>query len=256
MREIETQSPETPLMFFDIDGTLAEGYAILSFAEYLADRDLIDPEAWKKMKVDTDKWASSQKADDDYREFATNLVDHYALGLKGRSQADIIMMGEVFFDSVKAGESSYKIFDYSLDLVRMLGQHGRTIAVSGSPLESLNPLINHLGIDDLRATESEVIDGIFTGRIIRNMAVDEAKASVVKEMKDIGYDKSKSFAFGDSPHDSPLLRAVDSENAFMMGVNPSLKAMGEEFNWTALPDSADVLSIVGARVYEVFGGED
>lgn len=255
MREIETLGPETPIALFDIDGTLTTGYTIYSFAEYLVGNNAFDPIAWEAMRADFETYGKSKKTNKDYEVFAVNLVDHYAQGLKGRSESDTIeRAGEFFEGAINGRIADYQILGFASELVGTMNKHGTTIAVSGSPKESLDPLIHHLGIEELWATELGVMDGIFTGNVIVNMALDKSKGDVVEQLKRVGYDKTRSFAFGDSPHDSPLLEVVDEHNAFIVGTNEDLFERGKG-TWTVLSTSEEVMPAVRTRVIEVFGGD-
>lgn len=254
LREIERLGPERPLVLFDIDGTLTKGYTIYSFAEYLVGNGVFDPNAWEAMEADFAVYRASQRTNDDYRVFAVNLVDHYAQGLKGHAVSDTVKRARDFFEEARNGKiADYKILDFAPELVRTMNRYGRTVAVSGSPIESLTPLIDYLGIPELKATELDVVDGIFTGNIIVNMALDISKSEIVEELKVKGYDRKHSFAFGDSPHDYPLLKAVD--NAFIVGYDAGLIKIGRKYNWPVLSNPEDVIPTVRARVTEIFGGD-
>lgn len=214
--------PEKPAYgFFDIDGTLTEGLTILSFAEFLQGKGCFLGSSWREIQRDFEVYGQSDKGLDAYRKFAINLVDHYADGLAGQRISFIDRQSEAFFEKALRGEvRGYKILHFSRDLVRAVGSHSKTIAISGSPTESLLPLKGYLGFDELRATTLETRDGIYTGRVSLNLAIDSSKEKVLGEYLREGIDFNHSFAFGDSPHDLPLLEAVG--NPFVLGSNSTL----------------------------------
>lgn len=259
MRQIEALGPEQPISLFDIDGTLTTGdssFTIFTFAKYLANQGLMDQEGWGAMQVDFDKYKNSESSKEDYKEFALNLVSHYAQGLKGRKLVDITTKAVDFLNDAIAGRiDGYQISNFSSGLVDIMNRHTITIAASGSPEESLTPLIQHLGISHLEATQLEVVDGVFTGNVIVNMAIDSSKGDIVEQLEKQGYDKEKSFAFGDSPHDKPLLGAVNELNAFGVGHNLELESMAKDNSWQVLKKPEEVIPAVRARVIEVFGGD-
>lgn len=252
MKEFEELGPNRPLVLFDIDGTLTQGFTILSFAEYLAKAGSMDQTTWQAMQTDFAIYSASGRKDNDYRTFAVNLVDHYAQGLKGQAVSDTIRKAEDFFEEAKNGRiSGYNISDFSGELVEIMSKFGRSVAVSGSPTEALTPLIRHLGITELRATKLEVVDGIFTGNVLINMALDTSKEEVVRELGIRGFDRKRSFAFGDSSHDAPLLEAVD--NPFIVGDNAELIERGKRLNWPVLSSPQDVIPSVRSRIATIFG---
>ena len=129
---------------------------------------------------------------------------------------------------------------------------GLTIAISGSPLESLLPLKQRLSFDELRTTTLEASEGVYTGGVTLNLAVDTAKRKVVEEyLTDI--DRARSFAFGDSIHDLPILEAVG--NPVVLGNNSALQAIGRERCWIVADNEREVLEQVRGRLKLVFGGK-
>lgn len=248
----EEQTPIfVPKAFFDIDGTLTEGFTIVSFAEFLSGRGLFNLSSWVEMQADFKTYGSSNKGKNDYELFARRLVDHYAQGLAGRSVLNTREEGQSFFNKVERGEiKGYKLFQFAEELVLAMRRVGITIAISGSPLESLLPLKQRLSFDELRATTLEVYGGVYTGRVASNLAIDTAKAEVVKGyLSDI--DRSRSFAFGDSVHDLPILEAV--ANPFVLGNNSGLQAIGRERGWIVASDEKEVFKKVQERIELVFG---
>lgn len=249
-RNIEILSQKTPIAFFDIDGTLAEGFAIFSFAEYLADRGSFKLKLWKQMQADFEIYKVSVKGEKSYRKFAIDLVDHYARGLKGQRLGQIKRKGELFFKEVRAKKlEGYRLFEYTEELVRLMRGIGKTIAISGSPIESLLPLKESLSFDEIRATTLEAEDDCFTGGVLLNLAIDTAKKRVVGEYLD-KMDIECSFAFGDSPHDLPILEAV--ANPFVLGNNQNLQRIGRERGWFVVSDGGEIINKVKNQVELLF----
>ena len=88
-----------------------------------------------------------------------------------------------------------------------------------------------------------------TGKVILNLAIDSAKSRIVGEYLE-RMDLARSFAFGDSPHDLPILEAV--ANPFVLGNNQSLRQIGEEREWFVLADSDGVIDGVRNRISLLF----
>lgn len=249
----EEQAPVfVPKSFFDIDGTLTEGFTIVSFAEFLSGHGQFNLSLWGEMQADFRTYGSSSKGRTDYELFARRLVNHYAQGLAGRSVLNTQEEGQRFFDKVEQGEiRGYRLCLFTEELASVMRRAGLTIAISGSPLESLLPLKQRLSFDELRATTLEVDGGVYTGRVVLNLAIDTAKSEVVNEyLTDI--DRTRSFAFGDSVHDLPILEAV--ANPFVLGNNSALQAIGRERGWTVADNEKEVLGQVQRRLKLVFGG--
>jgi HAD superfamily hydrolase (TIGR01490 family) len=85
----------------------------------------------------------------------------------------------------------------------------RVYLVSSSPAEFISELGARLGVDGVAATDAEVRDGRYTGRIIR-FCHGDAKAVAVRELAEAnGVDLATSYAYGDSlVSDLPMLVIV------------------------------------------------
>jgi len=238
--------------FFDIDGTLTEGLTIISFAKYLAQANVLDYGAWRFMQDDLVVYGKSDKGETAYERFAVDLVDHYAQGLAGRDVATVHQEAEHFFAQTLRGEvNGYKLCDFTPELVSAMNAIGKSVAISGSPRESLLPLQRFLNIDELQATTIAESKGVFTGKVITNMALASAKEQAVMQHSASGFNSRKSFAFGDTMHDVPLLQSVG--NPFVLGNNPHLQAHGRERGWSVITEPSHVIPAVRKKISLVFG---
>lgn len=245
-RSNEDIPQQPPITFFDIDGTLVGGLTITSFAQYLTDGGNFNPDSWNRMQQVSAVYANSQKRHKDYEKFAIGLVNRYANGLKGKATEDIAEKAKHFFEEAMQGRiPNYEILEFAKPLVDMMKKHGATVAVSGSPVEGLQPLAKFLGFDELRATTSEIKNGSFTGNPARNLAIDTNKEAVVDEYID-RFNPQTSFGFGDTTHDAPLLRRV--RNPYVLGGNSASHEMAIQNGWEIISNPNEVLSRVQNRL--------
>lgn len=122
---------------------------------------------------------------------------------------------------------------YAEALARIEWHRGRgdlVFLVSSSPREFITQLGSLLGVDGVAATEAELREGRYTGRILR-FCHGEAKAAEVRELADANdVDLSQSFAYGDSfVSDLAMLESVGHPVA----VNPdrALATAAERRGW-------------------------
>lgn len=251
--ELKTKtSTFNPISLFDVDGTLLKGFSIIAFARFLNSNRNFSLTAWNFMQEDLGRYNGSQKDDIAYRIFAENLVKHYALGLQGQKVNIIYSLSHNFHrEALKGKVPEYTLLGYSYNLVHLLKAKMKTVAISGSPLESLWPLKKYMGFDEMWATKLTQQKGMFTGGVDINMAVSEGKRSVVQSYSDIGFDYQKSFVFGDTASDLPILKAVG--NPFVVGENEELKRIGKERGWSVASYEDDISRIVMARLLLLFG---
>lgn len=207
--KVESEVKEhQPIILFDVDNTLVDGFTIFPFAEHLAKNHLLDPNTPSIMHQDLTYYENGEFS---YQEFAKAVVDHYYQGLAGIAQEMIETAGESYFEEYKE-----KLFPYSTNLVDLMNTHGRTIVISGAPREAFLPMSKYLNIAESFMLEGEIIDGHFTGKTKVNMALETVKRQIVNILTERDYSRIKSFAFGDSSSDIPILEAVS--NPFI--VNP------------------------------------
>ena len=96
--------------------------------------------------------------------------------------------------------------------------------VTGSTVYASRPLARALGIPHVLATELEVDDGRFTGRVVMPMCYAEGKIAKARQLLEpLGISLADCIFYSDSGHDLPLLRAAGEA----ICVNPDLR-LGRE----------------------------
>ncbi len=113
-----------------------------------------------------------------------------------------------------------RIYSDALRQVQWHKRHGhRIVLVTGGADFVVEPLANWIGAD-LLAAKLEELDGRFTGRLIGEPLIGEGKAKAIHNYADEhGIDLTKSYAYGDSVSDAPMLACVGNPVA----VNPDRK---------------------------------
>jgi HAD superfamily phosphoserine phosphatase-like hydrolase len=248
----ESAGSNRSIAFFDIDGTLTDGFTIFSFAEFLRGSDLFLPAGLSLMQQDRTIYQGSERRELDYHQFAVKLVDHYAQGLKGQNAEEVGSLSSKFLEAALENRiDGYRIHGFAKELVEMMNPIARTVAISGSPWESLSGLTAYMGFQEVHATLLEVKQGLFTGRVDRNLAIRESKGQFVSSYLTSEVDLKTSFAFGDSVQDVPLLETVG--NGFVMGGNPELRNIASQRGWHVISGQDDVIRIIRARIAALFG---
>ncbi len=126
------------------------------------------------------------------------------------------------------------------DVVKILKQHKQSghlvMIISAAFSELLEIVGQRLGVPNLIGTKLEVIDGKYTGKIIKPLCFGENKAKLLKEFIDrngLEVDCSSSFAYADSMFDIPLLKLVGNPVATYPDRN--LRQFAEHNGWRILP---------------------
>lgn len=196
---------------FDFDGTLIAGDSILLFMRY----------AWRKKLCSAVDLLRFLAAGGLFTFRMISPIRAKEMGLhflKGKERAQYSAIAEDFCKTVLVP----RVYPKGLEAVNLHRKAGHTVLlVSASPAFYLEPLKALLGFTEVIGTRfSSDVDGRFTDEIVGQNCRGEQKVVRIQEyLSKTGteIDPESSCAYGDSPHDLPMLSLC--ENIFI--VNPS-----------------------------------
>lgn len=201
-----------PAAFFDLDRTIIEGSSIAQFGFA----------AWRSGLVDI-------------RHVGVQLVRGLLFDVVGESEDVADQTLPRILETIK-GKRRSELLELRGPLVtqmleqarpetlRLLGLHvqmGRDCyVVSASAIEIVERLAEELGFTGAIATEAEVVDGVYTGKLAKPFRHGAEKAQAIADLAARNnYDLSLSFAYGDSHNDLPMLELV----GIPIAINPDAK---------------------------------
>ncbi len=116
-----------------------------------------------------------------------------------------------------------KIRSEAQALLDMHAEAGRDVfIISASPVEIVAELARALEITGGLGTESEVVDGVYTGQLAAPFCYGEGKADIMRKLAaERGYDLTASYSYSDSASDLPMMLLVGHPVA----VNPDRPLM-------------------------------
>jgi HAD superfamily hydrolase (TIGR01490 family) len=119
-------------------------------------------------------------------------------------------------------------------LLEMHEQAGRDVyIISASPVEIVSDLARALDITGGIGTESEIVDGVYTGRLSAPFCYGEGKAEHIRKLAaDHGYDLAQCYSYSDSASDLPMMQIVGNPIA----VNPDrpMMAVAHRRGWPVI----------------------
>ena len=152
-----------------------------------------------------------------------------ALGLKGIKEKEFVELGEQVFED----HLQETIYPESQELIaNHIAKGHKVVIISAATSYQIEPVAKALGIKDVYASEMEIHNGKFTGRV-SEMCWGEGKARAARKFaKKKNIDLSKSFFYTDSIEDYPLMKIVGKPVA----TNPDqkLSQIAFENNWPIL----------------------
>jgi HAD superfamily hydrolase (TIGR01490 family) len=220
------------IALFDIDNTLYEGFSYFELLEKQANEGLISTQVLDDAKTSMKKYKSKLQ---DYETTIVELLDIYAVGLKGKSYDDVLKSTKEFY------QSSQKFFPYAKLIIAELRDSHDVALVTGEPQFVAKAVAELFGLKSYYCTEYEVQIGKFTGNVKSYLASRHEKHDAIKHLMQ-GYGTKNSFAFGDSEGDIEMLRAV--EYPICLNCTDGLRAIAEKEHWH-MPNMEEVTELIG-----------
>ena len=197
------------LAIFDLDNTILNGDSDYSWINFLIEKRLVDKDEYeRKNKYFYDQYYQGKLNYNEWAEFALTTI-------KGKKPEEIEDILSKFLNEVI--EPMINI--YALKLLHD-HTHNNDIMLLASATNSVivEPIAKRLGFKNIVSTQVEIIDEIYTGKVLGIPALSEGKLIKVKEwmlQNSIESFDNTSF-YSDSINDLPLLAAVSKPVA----VNP------------------------------------
>ena len=153
----------------------------------------------------------------------------HAQYLAGRSEADYVANSERLFRRAIAK----LIYPEARQLIEAHRAAGHSIAIisSATPYQVL-PAARDLGIEDVYASDLEVVDGQFTGGVVTPTCFGPGKVDAAERFTEKqGGDLRRCFFYSDSTDDIELLEAAG--RPVVLNGSRELKAIARESGWSA-----------------------
>ncbi len=198
--------------FFDLDRTLISGSSAFVLALTARRTGFLSTGQFTKDAFAAAAFKLFGASDDTTSE----LRDRVLGAVKGMRQDDLMALNAEILPKLlaKLRPEARRL----LDLHRHAGRN--TYIVSAAPVEIVESLAQALGMTAGIGTQSEVVDGVYTGRLVGPFCYGEGKVEAMTEIaRWDGLDLRQCYAYSDSASDLPMLRAVGHPVA----VNPDAK---------------------------------
>ena len=209
------------LAIFDLDNTLIAGDSDHSWGEFLVSQGIVDSRLYKLMN---DKF---------YADYESGNLDIFAYlefsiePLARLSNQDLDQLHKIYMrDVVKP-----MMLNQARDLIDHHRKTGdRILVITSTNRFIVEPICLALGIDEVIATDLEIINGNYTGNIIGTPAFQEGKVERFNQWL-VEQDESNdgSYFYSDSINDLPLLLEV--ANPIAVDPDSALRKEAESRHW-------------------------
>ena len=215
------------LALFDLDNTLLAGDSDYEWGQFLVDRGILEREAYEAQnRAYYEQYAAGTLDIHEYLGFALRpLAEHTAEEL-GRWHAEFMRE-----------RIAPMITQRARSLVRGHREQGDLCAVITATNSFVTaPIAREFGVEHLIATEPELRDGRFTGRVSGTPCFRDGKLRRLEEwLSGLGrtlQDFSASTCYSDSHNDLPLLERVKEPVA--VDPDPQLAAHAARRGWPVI----------------------
>lgn len=213
------------LIIFDLDNTILNGDSDYSWINFLINENYVDKHEYEKRnQYFYDQYYEGNLDYDEWAEFALSTM-------KGKTPFDLEELLSKFLSTVI--EPMINI--YALRLLHN-HHHDNDIMLLASATNSVlvEPIARRLGFENIVATEVEIIDGVYTGKVYGRPALGQGKLTKVEEWaaQNNIKDFKDAIFYSDSINDLPLL----SEVGVPIAVNPDdqLRNLSIKNNWEVI----------------------
>ncbi len=188
------------LAIFDLDNTLLDGDSDYLWGQFLVERGIVDRDYYKR---ENDRF---------YEEYRTGTLDiheflNFTLEPLARHDLETLQRWREQFMAEKIRPI---ILPKARELLSQHRQQGhRLLIITATNAFITRPIADELGVADLLATEPEMKDGRYTGRVAGTPCFREGKVQRLKEwLQHTGQNLAQSWFYSDSHNDLPLLELV------------------------------------------------
>jgi len=223
------------LALFDLDNTLLSGDSDYEWGQFLIDLGVLDRAAYEEQ---------NRMYFEQYQNGSLDIHEYlgFALGpLTAHSRNELVRWRIEFLET----RIRPMVLESARELTKKHLDAGDLCAiVTATNSFVTEPIAREFGVPNLIATEPEVIDGRFTGRVRGTPCFREGKVLRVRTwLEELGYQISDfpvSTFYSDSHNDLPLLKMVDSPVAVDPDDTLKAHAIAEGWPWMSFRDSKDL----------------
>lgn len=212
------------LAIFDLDNTLLDGDSDYLWGEFLVEQKIVDGKAYQQ---------SNQEFYDQYLAGTMDIFDFLAFQLKplaDNSMTELLAWREQYLQE--------KIEPIILNAGRKLIAHHQdkgdtTLIITATNSFITAPIAEKLGIPHLIATEAEMVNGIYTGKVAGTPSYQKGKVERLNTwLEQHQQSLSDSYFYSDSHNDLPLLKQV--ANPIAVDPDEKLSAFAKQQDWQVI----------------------
>ncbi len=212
------------LALFDLDKTLLGGDSDFLWGEFLSEIGAVDVDEYQqKNQAFFDDYAKGELDINQYLEFCLSPLAGNSIRQlnKWHQQFMVEKIQPIFLEKAKKVVDAHK-------------KNGdRVVVITATNSFVTRPIAQSYGIDDLLATEPEVMTGEFTGKVLGEPCFQIGKVHKLQQWREENNETLEgAYFYSDSHNDLPLLELVD--NPVVVHGDEKLLAIAKQKNWQCM----------------------
>lgn len=209
------------LAIFDLDNTLIAGDSDHLWGEYLVSHNLVDKDYFKN---ENDRFLA------EYIQGSLDIMEFLRFQLsplKDHSLSELFIWRKEFLES----HIKPVMLDSAKELLRIHREQGHYLLIITATNRFITePISKLLGVDDLIATEAEIISGQYTGKVAGIPSYSTGKVDRLNDwLEKNNMNLDGSYFYSDSHNDLPLLKKVTTPVA--VDPDEKLKKYAKDHHW-------------------------
>ena len=212
------------LAIFDLDNTLIAGDSDHAWGEFLIEQGIVDAQSYK------------QSNDLFYQQYQRGELDIHAylsFALAPLVQFDLQQLKSLHQQFMR-DKIDPIMLPKAIELLKKHRDQGDYLLIITATNRFITgPIAEQLGVDDILASEPEIVDGQYTGRISGIPCFQEGKVKRLNQwFNDQDQNLKGSYFYSDSHNDIPLLEQVD--HPVVVDADEQLLAHAKKKGWSKI----------------------
>lgn len=212
------------LAIFDLDNTLLGGDSDHAWGEFLCEKGIVDSDEYRR---------ANDYFYEQYKNGGLDIYEFLYFALRPLTKLDTTQLNTLH-QQFMAEKIEPIILPKALELLKNHKARGDYLLIITATNHFVTgPIAKRLGVDAIIATDPEVIDGQYTGKVAGTPCFQAGKVTRLHEwLSTSPHSLDNSYFYSDSHNDLPLLELVTNPIA----VNPDeiLEAHANEHLWPVL----------------------
>ena len=210
-----------PLALFDLDNTLLSDDSDFLWGCFLVEKGLVD-----KKKYDE----ANQRFYTEYKQGTLDIFEFLVFSLQPLTQFSVDQLNTLHKEFMQK-HITPAMTEKGKAQIKQHRDNGDTIVIITATNRFVTqPIADAFMVDDLIATDPEIIDGKYTGKVAGTPCFQEGKITRLNEwLEKTSHDLQDSVFYSDSHNDLPLLEKVTT--AIAVDPDDQLKTIALDRNW-------------------------